>query len=45
MDKKQTSKETPTPTLLEVLDKWGRQNEKRMKGKHLTRRNQRNKYN
>lgn len=45
MNKKQTSKETTTPTLLEVLDEWGRQNEKRMKGKHSTRREQRNKYN
>lgn len=45
MNTKQTKRETPTPTLLEVLDAWGRENEKRMKGKHLTRRNQRNKYN
>jgi len=43
MNKKQTSKETPT--LLDVLDAWGRQNEKRMKGKYSTRREQRNKHN
>ena len=43
MNTKQNKRETPTPTLREVLDEWGRQNEKkRMKGKHLTRRNQRN---
>lgn len=45
MNKKQTSKETPTPTLLDVLDRWGRENEKRMKSKHSTRRDHRNKYN
>ena len=43
MNTKQTSKETPT--LLDVLDAWGQANEKRMKGKHYTRRDQRNKYN
>ena len=43
---KKNKKETkPTPTLLEVLDAWGEQNEKRLKGKHSTRRDQRNKYN
>ena len=43
MSKKQTQKEVPT--LLEVLDEWGRANEKRMKSKHSTRHDQRNKYN
>ena len=41
MNKKQTKKETPTPTLLEVLDAWGQENEKRMRRQHA-RRNQRN---
>ena len=45
MNTKQTSKESTTPTLLDVLDAWGRENEKRMKGKHSTRRDQRNKHN
>ena len=40
MNKKQTSKETPT--LLDVLDAWGRENEKRMKRQQHARRNQRN---
>ena len=44
MNKKQTSKETPTPTLLEVLDEWGQENEKRMRRQQHARRNQRNKY-
>lgn len=34
MSNKEAKRETPTPTLLEVLDEWGRLNEKRMKGKH-----------
>ena len=34
-----------TPTLLDVLDAWGRENEKRMQRKHSPRRDQRNKYN
>ena len=41
-NKKETK---PTPTLLEVLDEWGRENEKRMQRKRSTRRDQRNKYN
>lgn len=45
MNKKQTSKETPTPTLLEVLDEWGRANEKRMRRQQHARIEQRNKYN
>ncbi len=45
MNKKQTSKETTTPTLLEYLDEWGRANEKRMSRQQHARRNQRNKYN
>ena len=44
MNTKQTKRETPTPTLLEILDEWGRANEKRMKRQHA-RREQRNKYN
>lgn len=42
MSNKEAKRETPTPTLLEVLDEWGRLNEKRMKGKHSTRRDKRN---
>ena len=42
MNKKQTKKETPTPTLLDVLDAWGRENEKRMKRQQHARRNQQN---
>ena len=45
MNTKQNKRETQTPTLLEVLDEWGRENEKRMKAKHSTRHDQRNKYN
>lgn len=42
MNTKQNKRETPTPTILEVLDEWGRENEKRMQCKRSTRRNQRN---
>ena len=44
MNTKQNKRETQTPTILEVLDEWGRENEKRMKRQHA-RREQRNKYN
>ncbi len=43
MNTKQNKRETPT--LLDVLDAWGRENEKRMKRQQHARRNQRNKYN
>ena len=36
------AKAEPHKPLLEVLDEWGRLNEKRMKGKHSTRRDKRN---
>lgn len=42
MNTKQTKRESPTPTLLDVLDAWGRENEKRMQRKHSTRRDKRN---
>lgn len=45
MNTKQTKRERPTPTLLEVLDEWGRANEKRMRRQQHARREQRNKYN
>lgn len=42
MNTKQNKRETQTPTLLEVLDEWGRANEKRMRRQQHARREHRN---